>query len=95
MSTDAIRYVLGLDIKSTPQKLLLMIIAHHMPDDGDACLMPQAQVAREMNVCVQQVRAHTRCLELANMLRSGPYYAADGRRLGTRYVIIRKDKEQL
>jgi hypothetical protein len=88
VSIEAISYVKMLDVKSSPQKLLLLMIAERIANESGKCWPSQKLIAEEASMSLTQVKVHLAALQDATWIKRTPRYAASGRRTSDEYEII-------
>lgn len=63
MSHQAVDYVLAQEIKSSPQKLLMVAIAYHVDIETGKWTLKQKSLMKRATMSERQVRLHTKALE--------------------------------
>lgn len=88
VSFQAVEFVLAQKIKSSPQKLLLVAIAHHVDRKTGKWTMRQADLGKDATMSVRQVKEHAAALEEDRRIVRGIQRAEDGSPEGTEYTLV-------
>ncbi len=80
MSIQAIGYVLAMDIRSSPQKLLLICIAGHVSNENGCAFPSQKKLGEEATMCKRQVSDHLGVLEEKGFIKRTMRHRPDGSR---------------
>lgn len=79
MSIEAMAYVKSLHIPSSPQKLIMLLIADRINNETGEAYPGQALLARESSLGERSVRGHLRALEEAGLLTRRKRFTAEGK----------------
>lgn len=88
MSHQAVDYVLAQDIKSSPQKLLMVAIAYHVDIETGKWTLKQKSLMKRATMSESQVRTHTKKLEEDKRLVRHERRNPDGSQAAYEYEIV-------
>lgn len=71
MSIEAMSFVFSREVKSSPQKLLMLAIANRINNDTGTCFPGQALLAQECTMSLRQVSEHLGALEKGGLILRG------------------------
>ena len=79
MSHEATAWAKAQKIKSSPQKLLYMLLADRISNESGECFPGQELLAEEATMSISQVKLHLKALETAKYLTRRKRFRPDGR----------------
>jgi len=88
MSFQAVEFVLAQHIPSSPQKLLLVAIAHHVDRKTGKWTMKQSDLVADATMSIRQVKEHAAALEDAKRIVRDIQRTSDGSPEGTEYTLV-------
>ncbi len=88
MSIHATTFVKALNIRSSPQKLLLMCLADYISNETGCAFPGQETLGEEASMCKRQVSEHLCALEAKGIIRRTMRHRADGSRTSDRCELL-------
>ncbi len=88
MSHQAVDYVLAQNIKSSPQKLLMVAIAYHVDVETGRWTLKQRSLMKRATMSESQVRLHTKALEKDTRIIRHERRNPDGSQAAYEYEIV-------
>ncbi len=87
MSHEAFAYARALKVKSSPQKLLLLLLAERISNETGRCFPGQSLLAKEATMSMTQVKMNLRDMEKAGLIVRTPNIGDKGHIVSTFYEI--------
>ncbi|WP_125461811.1 MULTISPECIES: hypothetical protein [Rhodomicrobium] len=87
MSNEAFAYAKALKVKSSPQKLLLLLLAERISNESGICWPGQTLLADEATMSISQVKLHLKAMEDEGLLVRTLAHNEKGHIVGTKYEI--------